>query len=85
MTFRGDLASADHLTPFSEWDGVVFVDEAFKIRYVSGIANNCTAALVILTAWMVHWRLANQRDVVLIDEAFRHIEMPEHQVIEGGP
>ncbi|MCB0001310.1 MAG: histidine kinase N-terminal domain-containing protein [Anaerolineae bacterium] len=85
MTFRGDLASADHLTPFSEWDGVVFVDEAFKIRYVSGIANNLYRRLGYLDSLDgKHIGDLQTKDVNLIDEAFRTSKCQEHQVIEGG-
>ena len=40
MCMRGELASAAELSPFGEWDGVVFVDAQRRITYLSGIANN---------------------------------------------
>lgn len=40
MCMRGELAFAEHLTPFGEMDGVMLVDALQRITYVSGIANN---------------------------------------------
>lgn len=40
MLFRGRLEGAEVLSPFGEHDGLVVVDGAGRIRYVSGIANN---------------------------------------------
>jgi two-component system, sensor histidine kinase PdtaS len=40
MCIRGELAASEHLSPFSEWDGVLLVDPQRRITYLSGIANN---------------------------------------------
>lgn len=40
MCMRGELASAETLSPFGEMDGVMLVDALRRITYVSGIANN---------------------------------------------
>jgi two-component sensor histidine kinase len=40
MCIRGELANAEHLSPFGEWDGVLLVDGQRRITYMSGIANN---------------------------------------------
>lgn len=40
MCVRGELAPAEALSPFTEWDGVLFVDPQHRITYLSGIANN---------------------------------------------
>jgi two-component system, sensor histidine kinase PdtaS len=40
MCIRGELASSEGLSPFSEWDGVLLVDSQRRITYLSGIANN---------------------------------------------
>jgi two-component sensor histidine kinase len=40
MCVQGDLAPAEALTPFTEWDGVLLVDTQRRITYMSGIANN---------------------------------------------
>jgi two-component sensor histidine kinase len=40
MCMRGELARAEHLSPFGEMDGVMLVDAQRRISYVSGIANN---------------------------------------------
>jgi two-component sensor histidine kinase len=40
MCMRGELASAASLSPFDEWDGVLFADAQRRITYLSGIANN---------------------------------------------
>lgn len=85
MALRGELASADHLSPFSEWDGVVFVDESFKIRYISGIANNLYRRLGYLDSLDgKHIGDLQTKDVILIDEAFRTSKCQEHQVKEGS-
>lgn len=85
MALRGELASADHLSPFSEWDGVVFVDERFAIRYVSGIANNLYRRLGYLDSLDgKHIGDLQTKDVILIDEAFRTSKCQEHQVKEGS-
>lgn len=85
MTLRGDLVGAERLSPFSEWDGVVFVDEAFKIRYVSGIANNLYRRLGYLDSlYGKHIGDLQTKDILLIDEAFRTLKCQEHQVTEGS-
>ncbi len=40
MCIRGELAAAESLSPFGEWDGVLLVDAQRRIAYMSGIANN---------------------------------------------
>lgn len=40
MAITGDLCDAETLSPFGEWDGILYVDEDRTIRYVSGIATN---------------------------------------------
>jgi PAS domain-containing protein len=40
MCIRGELANAENLSPFGEWDGVLLVDGQRRITYMSGIANN---------------------------------------------
>ncbi len=40
MSLRGEPSSCDLLTPFGEHDGVIVVDAAGVIRYMSGIAVN---------------------------------------------
>ncbi len=40
MCMRGELASAEGLSPFGEMDGVMLVDGQRRITYISGIANN---------------------------------------------
>jgi two-component sensor histidine kinase len=40
MCIRGELASSEGLSAFSEWDGVLLVDSQRRITYLSGIANN---------------------------------------------
>ncbi len=40
MCLHGDLAEAEGLSPFGEWDGVMLVDAQRRITYLSGIANN---------------------------------------------
>jgi len=40
MVLRGELEGAATLSPFAEHDGIIFVDPAGNIRYVSGVAEN---------------------------------------------
>jgi two-component sensor histidine kinase len=40
MAVRGELQSAAPLSPFGEWDGILYVDSQRRIAYLSGIANN---------------------------------------------
>jgi len=39
MCIRGELANAEDLSPFGEWDGVLLVDWQRRITYMSGIAT----------------------------------------------
>lgn len=85
MVLRGELAGAADLSPFSEWDGVLFVDDSFKIRYVSGIANNLYRRLGYMDD--LHGRHIGDlqtKDILLIDEVFRTQQCQEHQVVEGS-
>ena len=40
MAIRGELQDAANLSPFGEWDGILYVDAQRRITYLSGIANN---------------------------------------------
>ena len=40
MVLRGELEGAEGLSPFGEHDGIIVVDAASRIRYMSGIATN---------------------------------------------
>jgi two-component sensor histidine kinase len=40
MAITGDLRDAESLSPFAEWDGILYIDEDRTIGYVSGIAMN---------------------------------------------
>ncbi len=40
MASRGEPRGTEHLSPFGEYDGIVFVDADLVIRYMSGIATN---------------------------------------------
>ncbi len=40
MAVTGDLRDAETLSPFAEWDGILYIDEDRNIGYVSGIASN---------------------------------------------
>ena len=85
MELRGDLASGARLGPFGEWDGVLFVDEGYRIRYVSGIANNLYRRLGYLDDLHgKHIGDLNTKDEVLIRDAFRTQQCQEHQVVEGN-
>jgi two-component sensor histidine kinase len=40
MAIRGTVDGAAALSPFGEWDGILYVDAQRRIVYLSGIANN---------------------------------------------
>jgi len=40
MAARGEPAQANQLSPFSEFDGLLYADETGVIRYMSGVATN---------------------------------------------
>jgi two-component sensor histidine kinase len=63
---------------------VLFVDEGYRIRYVSGIANNLYRRLGYLTDLHgKHIGDLNTKDEILIRDAFRTMQCQEHQVVEG--
>jgi two-component sensor histidine kinase len=85
MELHGDLSSSARLGPFGEWDGVLFVDEGFRIRYVSGIANNLYRRLGYLDDLHgKHIGDLNTKDEVLIRDALRTKECQQHQAVEGA-
>lgn len=85
MMLRGDLASAQRLSPFGEWDGILFVDQELVIRYLSGIANNLYRRLSYLNDLQGrHVGDLNTKDELLVREAFESLACQEHEVIEGS-
>ncbi|MER2599961.1 MAG: histidine kinase N-terminal domain-containing protein [Caldilineales bacterium] len=85
MLLRGDLADALPLTPFGEWDGVVFVDKDLIIRYVSGIANNLYRRLNYLTDLHgTHVGDLHTKDELLARQAMATRTCLEHEVKEGN-
>ncbi|MFZ2486629.1 MAG: histidine kinase N-terminal domain-containing protein [Anaerolineae bacterium] len=85
MTLRGDLAGAERLSPFGEWDGVVYVDQGLVIRYLSGIANNLYRRLNYLTDLHgKHIGDLNTKDEVLVREALQTLSCQEHEIMEGS-
>lgn len=84
MVLRGELAGAQRLSPFGEWDGVLYVDQDLIIRYLSGIANNLYRRLSYLNDLHgKHIGDLNTKDEMLVREAFETLECQEHEVIEG--
>jgi two-component sensor histidine kinase len=85
MVLRGDLAEAASLPPFTEWDGILFVDDKFRIQYLSGIANNFYRRLGYLDE--LHGRHIGDlqtHDELLVREAFASQACRHHQVMEGS-
>ncbi len=85
MVLHGDLADAASLPPFTEWDGIFFVDDDLHIRYLSGIANNLYRRLGYLDE--LHGRHIGDlqtRDELLVREAFASHSCQHHQVMEGS-
>lgn len=85
MTLRGDLACAQQLSPFGEWDGILFVDPEYRIRYLSGIANNLYRRLNYLNDLQgEHIGDLNTKDELLVRQAFEDSGCHEHEVMEGS-
>jgi two-component sensor histidine kinase len=85
MTLRGDLACAQQLSRFGEWDGVLFVDPEYRIRYLSGIANNLYRRLNYLNDLQgEHIGDLNTKDEMLVRQAFEDGSCHEHEVMEGS-
>ncbi|HSN74387.1 MAG TPA: histidine kinase N-terminal domain-containing protein [Anaerolineae bacterium] len=85
MTLRGELACARQLSPFGEWDGVLFVDQEYRIRYLSGIANNLYRRLNYLNDLQgEHIGDLNTKDELLVRLAFETGDCQEHEVLEGN-
>jgi two-component sensor histidine kinase len=85
MTLRGELACAQRLSPFGEWDGVLFVDHEYRIRYLSGIANNLYRRLNYLKELQgEHIGDLNTKDELLVRLALETCDCQEHEVLEGS-
>ncbi len=85
MTLRGELACAQQLSPFGEWDGILFVDPEYRIRYLSGIANNLYRRLNYLNDLQgEHIGDLNTKDELLVRQAFEDSGCHEHEVMEGS-
>jgi two-component sensor histidine kinase len=85
MALRGELSSAQRLSPFGEWDGILYVDQELYIRYLSGIANNLYRRLSYLTDLHgKHIGDLNTKDELLVREALQTLECQEHEVMEGS-
>lgn len=85
MVLRGDLQGTAGLQSFSEWDGVLFVDETYHIRYLSGIANNLYRRLGYLDELRgQHIGDLQTHDEVLIHRAFDSLQCQQHEVDEGN-
>jgi two-component sensor histidine kinase len=85
MVVRGDLQGASGSTAFSEWDGVLMVDTAYRIQYLSGIANNLYRRLGYLDELRgQHIGDLQTHDEELIRQAFESWSCQQHQVEEGS-
>ncbi len=85
MALRGDLAGAERLSPFGEWDGILYVDQDLTIRYLSGIANNLYRRLSYLNDLHgKHIGDLNTKDEMLLREALQTMACQEHEVMEGS-
>lgn len=85
MVLRGDLLGVGASMVFSEWDGVLMVDTAYRIRYLSGIANNLYRRLGYLDELRgQHIGDLQTHDEMLIRAAFESLTCQQHQVEEGS-
>lgn len=85
MCAAGELANAAHLSPFSEWDGVLLVDSQHRIAYLSGIANNLYRRLGYMEDLRGR-RLSylNTSDEEMVTEALARQTPLEQEVTERG-
>lgn len=84
MVLHGDLAGASRLGRFGEWDGILFVDAQYRIRYLSGIANNLYRRLGYLEDLHgQHVGDLQTHDEILVRLALETLECQQHQVEEG--
>ena len=85
MCMHGELAQAENLSPFGEWDGVMMVDTQRRITYLSGIANNLYRRL----GYMEDMRgkrlpFLNTSDNEMVLAAFNSRKPLEREVHEGS-
>jgi two-component sensor histidine kinase len=83
MCMRGEMASTGVLTPFGEWDGVLFADTQRRVTYLSGIANNLYRRL----GYMEDLRgrrlsLLNTSDDAMVAAALESRQPMEREVLE---
>ena len=72
MVLRGELIGAEDLSAFGEHDGIIVVDAASRIRYMSGIATNLYRRLGYFEPLVNHKATSLERiDDELIQEAMR--------------
>jgi two-component sensor histidine kinase len=84
MVLRGELESAAGLRRFGEWDGILYVDDALIIRYLSGIANNLYRRLGYLEDLHgKHIGDLQTKDELLVRQALETGQCQKHQAEEG--
>ncbi|MCS6845827.1 MAG: sensor histidine kinase [Caldilineales bacterium] len=84
MAVRGDLRGTAGMPGLSEWDGILFVDDSYRIQYLSGIANNLYRRLGYLNELRgLHVGDLQTHDEVLVRQAFETLQCQVHQVDEG--
>jgi two-component sensor histidine kinase len=83
MCIRGELASAEGLSAFTEWDGVLYADAQRRIRYMSGIANNLYRRLGYmddLRGWRLN-QLNTHDDEMAVEAMIKHLPI-ERETLE---
>lgn len=84
MAVRGDLRGTAELPGLSEWDGILFVDDNYRIQYLSGIANNLYRRLGYLNELRgQHIGDLQTHDEILVRQALETLQCQMHQVDEG--
>ncbi len=85
MCCSGELRTCGELTPFTEWDGILYVNSKLTIKYMSGVAMNHYRRIGLLGELVGH-RLVETgtRDAELVKAALSAGRCLEHEGEESG-
>jgi two-component sensor histidine kinase len=85
MCWAGALHTCGELSPFTEWDGIVYVNDKLIIKYMSGVAMNQYRRIGLLGELLGH-RLTETgtEDAVLVKKAFSSGACIEEEGEESG-
>jgi two-component sensor histidine kinase len=85
MAARGELSDAATLTPFGEHDGILLVDQSYRVRYASGIATNLYRRLGLHEALVgKSLRELGTGDEDIVAPIFHNPRCIEQEITEAG-